>query len=212
MSVLGDNIKKYRTAKNLTQKELAEKIGITAPTITKYENGKLEPNMSTIKKIADCLDISTYNIIAGTDPVSYNRTLDWNDPFNESKELSSKYFLYPIDKNKLINLLKEKNITPEQLSDISKVSFKRINSIVTSDFPCLLYPHLKRISDALDVPDNYLILNSEGMDIYDINLKCILEKYLYNKGIYDYDLSAKKADEIMDIINVIIKYLPKVGE
>lgn len=60
---LGENIKKYRKQKGLTQKDLASKVGVTASTITKYEKGDLEPNLDIIKKIAKALDISYIEII-----------------------------------------------------------------------------------------------------------------------------------------------------
>lgn len=37
---------------------------MTAPTITKYENGTLEPNIETLKKIATALDVSITEILA----------------------------------------------------------------------------------------------------------------------------------------------------
>lgn len=55
---LGDNIKKYRKINNLTQKQLAEKIGVTVVTIQNYENTRREPNSETLKKIAEALGVS----------------------------------------------------------------------------------------------------------------------------------------------------------
>ena len=60
---LGENIKKYRKQKGLTQKELASKVGVAASTITKYEKGDLEPSLDTIKKIANVLDVPMAYII-----------------------------------------------------------------------------------------------------------------------------------------------------
>lgn len=60
---LGENIKKYRKQKGLTQKILASKVGVTASTITKYEKGDLEPSLDTIKKIANVLDVPMSTII-----------------------------------------------------------------------------------------------------------------------------------------------------
>lgn len=55
MSV-GNQIKKYRKGK-MTQKELAEKIGVTPITIQNYENNRREPNIETLNKIAKVLEI-----------------------------------------------------------------------------------------------------------------------------------------------------------
>lgn len=63
MKTLGEKIKILRKVNNLTQKELALKIGITASTITKYENGQLEPNIEVLNKIATTFNISVSTLI-----------------------------------------------------------------------------------------------------------------------------------------------------
>lgn len=205
---LGTNIKKYRKSKGMTQKQLAESIDVTASTITKYETEKLEPNISTLIKISQCLEVSIDNILGNDiDPVSYNRILN----SDYLSELTVKYFQYPIDKNKFINLLAQKSLTIEQLSDLADVSLRRIQSIIDDEIPTLISFHLKRICTALNVSENYLILNSNGMDIIDIDFRCLLERYLSSKGL-NKCISTKKSDEIMDLIKIIIKYSPKEGE
>lgn len=205
---LGTNIRKYRKSKGMTQKQLAESIDVTASTITKYETEKLEPNISTLIKISQCLEVSIDNILGNDiDPVSYNRILN----SDYLSELTVKYFQYPIDKNKFINLLAQKSLTIEQLSDLADVSLRRIQSIIDDEIPTLISFHLKRICTALNVSENYLILNSNGMDIIDIDFRCLLERYLSSKGL-NKCISTKKSDEIMDLIKIIIKYSPKEGE
>ena len=61
---LGNNIKKFRKTKGLTQKELANLIGLTASTITKYENNSLEPNMNTLQNIANALDTTVISLLS----------------------------------------------------------------------------------------------------------------------------------------------------
>lgn len=64
--MLKDIIRAKRKEKNMTQKELAGKVGLTASTITKYEKGLLEPNIETLNKIADVLNV-TINDLIGDD-------------------------------------------------------------------------------------------------------------------------------------------------
>lgn len=70
---LGSNIKKNRKLKDLTQKELANLVGVTASTITKYENNSLEPNIDTIGKIATALNTSVNDLLGMTS----NPRLEW---------------------------------------------------------------------------------------------------------------------------------------
>ena len=50
--MLGEKIKKYREIKGITQAEIAELLGVSPATVSKYEAGTLEPNIESIKKIS----------------------------------------------------------------------------------------------------------------------------------------------------------------
>ncbi len=54
----GEKIKKLRTEANLTQKDLAEKLNVSFQTISKYENDTNEPDLQTIKKLAQLFNCS----------------------------------------------------------------------------------------------------------------------------------------------------------
>ncbi|GAB3726647.1 helix-turn-helix domain-containing protein [Spirosoma lituiforme] len=51
----GNLIRQARIEKGLTQKELGEKIGVGEPTVNKYEGGKQNLTVETLKRIADAL-------------------------------------------------------------------------------------------------------------------------------------------------------------
>ena len=53
---IGDSIKYYRKLKNLTQKDLAEKLNLSTSLIQKYENGERKLKIDTLKQISDVLD------------------------------------------------------------------------------------------------------------------------------------------------------------
>ena len=52
---VGERIYYCRIENHMTQKELGEKAGIDPSTIRKYESGRLNPKIGTLKKIADAL-------------------------------------------------------------------------------------------------------------------------------------------------------------
>lgn len=54
---IGQNIKRYRKEKGLTQKELGEAIGKKEITIRKYENDSINPSIDIIKKISEVLNV-----------------------------------------------------------------------------------------------------------------------------------------------------------
>ena len=57
------NLKIARERKGLSQKDIAEKIGVAKSTYSLYESGNREPNVQTIKKIADLLNVSADELL-----------------------------------------------------------------------------------------------------------------------------------------------------
>lgn len=55
---IGDNIRKLRLERGLTQKQLADSCGVADATIRAYELGKANPTTKTTAKIAKALDVS----------------------------------------------------------------------------------------------------------------------------------------------------------
>lgn len=56
------SIKAARVNKNLTQKELAEAVGVTKKTVWAWENGKAKPRFDKIEPICVVLGVSYDNI------------------------------------------------------------------------------------------------------------------------------------------------------
>jgi transcriptional regulator with XRE-family HTH domain len=55
---IGENIKKYRIVKHMTQKELAEKANISRSYLADVENNRYNPSVEVLKSIAKALNIS----------------------------------------------------------------------------------------------------------------------------------------------------------
>ena len=55
---LGQKLKKLRTDKNLTQKDLADQLHVTFQTVSKWENDENEPDISTLKELAKLYECS----------------------------------------------------------------------------------------------------------------------------------------------------------
>lgn len=60
---VGENIKKFRKKRGLTQKQLGEKCGIDEANLRKYELDKQSPRIETLRKIAIALDVYTYDLL-----------------------------------------------------------------------------------------------------------------------------------------------------
>lgn len=58
LQVFSERLKKLRNSLNITQKDFAEKIGITASALSAYENNLKNPSIAVAKRIAETFGIS----------------------------------------------------------------------------------------------------------------------------------------------------------
>lgn len=63
--VIGKFISQKRREKNLTQEQLAEKLGVSNKTISKWETGKCLPDYTIIKVLCEELDITIAEFMDG---------------------------------------------------------------------------------------------------------------------------------------------------
>ena len=66
-TAIGSYIAKKRREKNLTQEQLAEKIGVSNKTISKWENGKCMPDYSIIEQLCKELSVTISELMDGED-------------------------------------------------------------------------------------------------------------------------------------------------
>ena len=58
---IGERIKELRKSKGVSQKELAQKTGLSIGSIQGYEQGRYNPKLEAIAKIADALEVELDN-------------------------------------------------------------------------------------------------------------------------------------------------------
>lgn len=63
---IGRFIKAERKEKNLTQREVAQRLGISEKTVSKWETGNGLPEVSLMKPLCDLLGISLNELFSGT--------------------------------------------------------------------------------------------------------------------------------------------------
>ncbi len=61
--MLREKIKSYRESKNMTQNEIADILGVKSATVSKYESGTLEPNIESLKKLAEIFEVSVDELL-----------------------------------------------------------------------------------------------------------------------------------------------------
>lgn len=69
---LAENIKKLRTQKHLTQKELGSKLGITTSTVASYESQDRLPSIAVLIKLSSVFNVSIEYLLG----INKNKTID----------------------------------------------------------------------------------------------------------------------------------------
>ncbi|NWF87462.1 CBS domain-containing protein [Candidatus Bathyarchaeota archaeon] len=128
LSITSASLKKLRIDAGLTQKKLAELVGVSQAHIAKIEQGKVDPRLSTINKIlevltegkkAKCKDIMTEGVL-------------FAKPNNSILRVSEVMVRHAISQmpvlegNKIVGTITEKSIIRNLGSDIAEKKVKDI--------------------------------------------------------------------------------------
>lgn len=62
---IGNNLKKLRTNKGMTQKELADSLCVSSQAVSRWENDEVEPDISTLSKLSSIFGVPVDAIING---------------------------------------------------------------------------------------------------------------------------------------------------
>ena len=95
-SHIGSFIQTTRKMKNMTQKDLAEQIGVSDKTISKWENGNSVPDTEILMSLCGALDLTINELLAG-------------------EKLPPEQYSMKAEEN-VMNLLKEKDTMKKQSS------------------------------------------------------------------------------------------------
>ncbi len=115
---IGEKIRYLRIQKNMTQKELGEKLGgIPQQQIGRWENGKSNPKLNTLQKIAAALSVNVNDLLESP--------LDDSPLYKTFKNANPSD--YPIGKD-FINAQSAKQVDDWKQIDIELVkTFKKLN-------------------------------------------------------------------------------------
>lgn len=61
---IGRNIRKYRTLANLTQKQLADMIGVNRTAVTQWETGYSTPLVGNVKAMAKIFNVDVADLMS----------------------------------------------------------------------------------------------------------------------------------------------------
>lgn len=159
--MLGEKIKLYRESKNMTQSEVAEILGVKAATISKYEAGNLEPNIESLKKLAELFEISVDELLNDEERRFDISKINILEVLRQQKEMKLKGNLYhntQITFAYNTNHIEGSKLTEDQTRYIYETNtlLAEKNSITDLDDVLETANHFKLVDYMLDIADKKL--------------------------------------------------------
>ena len=154
--MLGEKIKKYREIKGITQAEIAELLGVSPATVSKYEAGTLEPNIESIKKISELFEVSIDKLLK--DDAFDISKIDILAVLREQKEMKVKGNLYhntQITMTYNTNHIEGSRLSEEQTRYIYETNTLLVDKDTVTDIDDIIETtnHFKLFDYMLDVAD-----------------------------------------------------------
>lgn len=160
MSV-GNKIKQYREYKKMTQKDIAEILEVEPGTISKYELGMIEPNIESIKRLAELFEISIDELLTDKEEKFDISKVNVLDILREQKEMKLKGNLYHQTQVSFAyntNHIEGSTLTEDQtryIFETNTILFEG-NTIAKVDDILETANHFKLVDYMLDVADKKL--------------------------------------------------------
>lgn len=121
LELVGKNIFTYRKKNGLTQEQLAEKMGVSAVAVSKWERGISVPELGAVCQMADCFQISVDELLGRT-----NCLLPEEEKYSEK---SMKQFDLQL-RNSIIDKYEQKACIVDLLEKMSELEDKTIQQIL----------------------------------------------------------------------------------
>ncbi len=144
----GDNLKKIRILKKLSQEDLAEKINVSRQSISKWETGDAYPTMNNLLELCKIFHCKINDLV--------------NDSMMDIDSLGVEV------KTKVVSLKKEEQKKMKALSKIISVISKigRIFCYIAIPFLSLILIATPYLINKVEIKDNHLTLNLKDHNIH----------------------------------------------
>ena len=169
---IGENIRIYRERKNMTQRELADRIGKTWEMISRYERGMSSP-LNQVDTIADALSVNVTDLLRDSTKdsnlYSFNRVPLFTSLPENFDFLNTKTYVYYTAPDWILNTDKECFVIDSNLVKSDTENLKRNGYLfISPNTP------IKKNDTVLRVKDNEILLE----EIKDLKSENIIGKVL----------------------------------
>lgn len=157
---IGNKIKEYRELNKMTQKDIAEILEVEPGTISKYESGMIEPNIESLKRLAETFNITIDELINDEKKFDVSK-INVLDVLREQKEMQLEGNLYHNTQIKFAyntNHIEGSKLTEDQTRYIYETNTILFEGETVANVDDILETanHFKLIDYMLDIADENL--------------------------------------------------------
>ena len=179
-------LKELRNARNMTQQDLADMIGISKSSINMYEHGEREPGIETLKALGDIFDVDLDYIVGKTNtPQKSLDTSSGNDSYTEATKMFT---------DKLKKLMEYHGLNNSTFSKQSGIPYTTIDGLFKKGYKNIKLSTLKQIANFFNVSLDYLVFDDPKE--LSIEQKKLIEDYEsldeHGKQLVDMIISTEK--------------------
>ena len=160
---VGNKIKEYRELNKMTQKDIAEILGVEPATISKYEAGTIEPSIESLKRLAETFNVTVDELIKDEEKFDVSK-INVLEVLREQKEMGLKGNLYhntQIMFSYNTNHIEGSKLTEEQtryIFETNTILFEG-GTVASVDDILETANHFKLVDYMLDIADQNLTEN-----------------------------------------------------
>ena len=139
--VTGTTVKKLREGRNMTQTELAEMIGVSSKTVSKWETANGLPDISLLQPLAQALGISVIELMNGEQITNQNRSANM---------LRCKFYVCPVCGN-VLHALGDALVSccgitlpPQETEEVDEEHTLTVESVEDEHFISIHHPMTKQ--------------------------------------------------------------------
>ena len=78
---IGENIKRFRKERNITQEELSEILGVSFQSVSRWENGTCYPDLELLPTIAEFFRITVDSLLGVNEVIEQKNVKKYLDEF-----------------------------------------------------------------------------------------------------------------------------------
>lgn len=182
---IGERIKYLREIKALTQKDIANKLGLESAAVSKYELNLREPNIEALKKLSEIFEVST-DFLLGLTPDIYigekdKATLNLTNIKNKYKKNPTTEI---INTDEAVGWVVNElccgvgKTTYGEVVLNSNISFKEISKLI-NDFEKAKFPEPQILLKVKDKNDYIIIVEIDYFENEDMPLRATSRVNLY---------------------------------